>query len=185
MRVPVLLLITGVVLGGDVEERLARLERRIDDLDRRLGKIENLLKLAMKRGQYEASKTEDLNGVRNIVGLLTTGGDVPFDKQGRVDVSRLVRNGDIEQRHLKFLHSKRFGYGPSWEKAKRGDYSRFPYERLRKVAGVRIPLLWDRQPDEKGGRVVGFSSGAVKWYPEERIQEMLKRFKQLPNNPPR
>lgn len=144
--------------------------------------------LAMKAMQdtadYEQKKTDDLNSVRNLVGLLFVQREMPM-KDGRVDVYALVRSGDLGEADLSLLRSARFGEGPSKEAIEAGDYSAFPYERFRgKVERDKVvPLLWDRKPDERGGRVVGLSSGAVKFYEEEQVQQMLREHGQTPDPP--
>ncbi len=93
-----------------------------------------------------------------------------------------MRKGEIEEPNFWIFTSVRFGYGPTKEQIKAGDYSKFPYERFRGVIVLNkeLPLLWDRKPDSKGGRVMGFTGGAVKWVPEERALAYLRAAGQLP-----
>ena len=168
-------------------------ETQVQTMLRRFRQVPAAQRRPATAAQYERAKITDLNGARNIVGLLVVGGKIRFDEARRIDIFLLFRKGEVKFKpdHLAVFGSARFGYGPAEAEIKKNDYSNFPYERFRSdgkpILGraAQVPLIWDKQPDLKGGRLVGWSSGAVKWYPEARIQEMLKRFKQLPPNPPR
>jgi len=132
----------------------------------------------------KAAKVEDLNDMRDLVGLLVVGGKMPI-KDGRLDVYALVRKGDITQEHFALFRSSRFEKGPSVEEIEKGDYANFPYERFKGEVklGALVPLLWDKEPDRNNGRVVGFSSGAAKYLPEDEVQALLEKHGQLPAAP--
>lgn len=134
-----------------------------------------------------AERIEDMADLRNIVGLLATGAAIPVDKTGRVDVYALVREGEVIEQYVSLFASKRFDYGPTWKEARKGDYTKFPFVRFKGDPNQQkqVPLLWDKQPDERNGRLVAWSGGSVKWYPEAEIRELLLRFRQIPPTPPK
>ena len=133
-----------------------------------------------RSGNFAVKKNDDMNRVRQLAALLAISRKMPM-KDGRVDVYALVRNGDIGARHFSILRSARFGKSPSKDEIEKGDYTNFPYERFKGTVkpGSHVPLLWDKKPDERNGRVVGFSSGAVKYYPEADVQKLLEKHGQL------
>ena len=38
-----------------------------------------------------------------------------------------------------------------------------------------MPLIWDKKPDEQGGRIIGYTTGLVKWVEEKRAVEILEQ----------
>ena len=122
----------------------------------------------------------DENRVRMLVCSMSIVGktQVVLDDDDRVDVYFLVRRWDIAEKDLPDLYwSARSGSGPSKDEVLDGDYSSFPYTRFggRILHGeVAIPLLWDRDPQPDGRRLVGFRGGDVKWMKEEDLQNLLR-----------
>ncbi len=103
-------------------------------------------------------------------------GKVVLDAEDRVDVYLAVRRPDIATHYLAYW-SSRSGTGPSTEEILDGDYSKFPYTRFkgRVTHGEhRVPLLWDRDPQPNGRRLVGFNGGTTKWMKEEDLQNLLR-----------
>lgn len=146
--------------------------------------MEEMQKTPARLRNFGLQKVEDMNNMRNMVGLLAINRVMPM-KDGRVDVYALVRKGDIEEHHFSMFRSERFDTGPSKEEILAGDYKNFPYERFRGEVkpmgeGKVVPLLWDKRPDARNGRVVGYSHGAVKYLAEAEVQELLKAHGQLP-----
>ena len=96
-----------------------------------------------------------------------------------MDVYAAVEGGDLNS---SVLRSARLGYGPSNEEIRRGDYTNFPYERYRGVVvpGESVPLLWDKEPDLRNGRVIGFSDGTVYWREEDEVRQILRSHGQIP-----
>jgi hypothetical protein len=130
--------------------------------------------------EYLASKVEDLSHVRDMVGLIAVCGKIPM-KDGRVDVFAVA--GELDPSKYYVFRSARSGAGPSDEEIERGDYKNFPYERFRgqvkRGAAESVPLIWDKKPDARNGRIVGFSGGAAKYLGEAEVQALLKRHGQL------
>jgi len=131
---------------------------------------------------YSRQRAQDMDNMRALTALLLLYSlDGPPFKEGLVDVYALVRKGDIPKDRYRLLRSVRFDSGPTDEEIEKEDYTNFPYERFRgewKRGGDDVPLLWDRKPDEKGGRLVGMSSGKVLYYFEVDIDTMLEKHGQ-------
>jgi hypothetical protein len=107
---------------------------------------------------------EDINNLRCIVGLAVAEPQTPM-KDGVFDPYAFVRKGDVLREQYGVFHSARSGTGPTDEEIERGDYTNFPWQRHRgdgKRIG-RFPLLWEKEADKKGGRVVGFADGSAEY----------------------
>ena len=61
-----------------------------------IGVLAGLVVVLIPKGQFEAKKTECMNNVRNLVGLLTVGGDYPKKYGGANLILHLMPKGDIE-----------------------------------------------------------------------------------------
>ncbi len=124
-------------------------------------------------------KIFDLNNLRGISGSLIGADPTPFVKDGRLDVYGALRshNGDDEEYVLMLCTSARTGRGPTWEMIQAGDYSRFPYERAKgpiREGDKSQLLLWDREPDEDGNRLVARGDGSVWRLTEDEFQIALR-----------
>ena len=143
-------------------------------------------------GHFENPATDDMNSVRTIMWLL--GDKLPI-RDGAFDVYSLT--AEMGEVRYDLFRSTRHG-GPTDEEIIKGDYSTFPYARYHgdgkavhnfpgdssvSSEGV-VPLLWDKQPDADNNRVVGFSSGSVRYVAEAEVQALLKKYGQLPQKPP-
>jgi hypothetical protein len=160
------------LLGAEDQgaERVARLEERMAELQSRVA--------ALEKWDADALR-QDINRMRAIGGLLLTlGGKVPLDREGRVDVYHLHATGDLPAEFLpEWFRNVRTGVGPSMPEIKRGDYGHFPWVRFKgevKLLSGEQPLLWDPRPGRDGKRLVGFADGAVRHLPENEVARILK-----------
>lgn len=106
----------------------------------------------------------DIYNLKGIVGLVITAPQTPL-KDGELDPYAFVRSGDVVREQYGIFRSVRSGTGPTDEEIERGDYTNFPWERYRgdgKPIG-RFPLLWEKEPDKRGGRIVGFADGSAEY----------------------
>ncbi|MHC4956840.1 MAG: hypothetical protein ACYTGN_00595 [Planctomycetota bacterium] len=133
---------------------------------------------------YPPGKLEDMNSLRNMLGLLTEREAFPFDADGRVAAYAAVEPHELEE-FLDVFQSVQRKTGPTLTEARAHDYRNFPWVRYKRVDGKepkpgegRVPILWAPQPDEEGLRVVGFSNGAVKWIEEPDVAALLERHGQ-------
>ncbi len=69
-------------------------------------------------------------------------------------------------------HKRKFPDGCAYE---------FNTRRIRFSYGIsekaRMPYIWDKKGNHKGGRNVGFNDGLVRWMSESKFQEMLSRMR--------
>jgi len=152
-----------------------------------IGVLAGLVVVLIPKGQFEAKKTECLNNVRNIIGLITTTGDIPKKWGGCNLILYLVPRGDLEgDDSLKLL----FCPGDpedTFEAAGAEAYSALDltkkgedYSHLTSYAGrdqenrecravtgstKQVILVCDDSQDhhDNKGFVVGFTSGAAKF----------------------
>jgi len=122
------------------------------------------------------SRVEDMNAMRQIVSIMVAryaDGRLPV-KDGALDVYRLVRCLEISGM---ILQSARSGNGPTAEEILRNDYTNFPWERYRgdgKLEGPPVPLLWEKMPDDHGGRLVALSDGSARYFDAEEFEALRK-----------
>jgi len=107
----------------------------------------------------------DTNRLRQIVGcaFATPPRRLPM-KGGVFDPYEFVRRGNIPREDYDLFRSERSGTGPTDAEIERGDYTNFPWECYRgdgKLEGPPFPLLWERMPDKRGGRIIAFSDGSA------------------------
>jgi len=117
----------------------------------------------------------EIDKLRRIVGCVFTGpGErrLPL-KDGVFDPYAFVRRGEITRERYDVFRSARSGTGPTDEEIERGDYTNFPWERYRgdgELPGDRIPILWEKEPDKRGGRVVAFADGSAELVAADRFE---------------
>jgi hypothetical protein len=149
-------------------------EKRVDRLEGKGGK------LRLTGRALRAAQLEDMNSVRNLVGLIVVTQTVgkPPTKDGALDVYFFVRKGDIAPKYYSVLRSARSETNPTDAEIERGDYTNFPWERYRGERRIdrppAVPLLWDKQPDAEGKFVVGFSDGSARLMDRDELDEALK-----------
>jgi hypothetical protein len=106
------------------------------------------------------NRIEDRHRLVTIARLVAASGSVPM-RDGMFDPYELVRRGSAG---IDLFQSARFGFGPTLEEAKAGDYAAFPWERCkgpRKLGGRPFPLLWEKEPDADGRMLALRSDGIV------------------------
>lgn len=152
-------------------DRVAALEREVAALKARLDKLE----APAPRRPNRVAQMEDLNNLRNLVGLVVVSEKPPM-KDGALDVYAFVRTGDITPENYRVFRSARSGTGPTKEEIERGDYANFPWERRRGEwkRAESVPLLWEKQPDAEGNVLVGLSDGSAQTWDKERLQKALR-----------
>ena len=141
--------------------------------------------LLVPRNGWPAGRVEDMNSMRNILGSLAyVRKEFPFAADGRLAAYAAFGPKGIEE-GLAYFRSAQSGRGPTLEEVRAHDYRNFPWVRYRRVEGTelvpgkgKVPLLWDPQPDDDGGRVVGFSDTSVRYVEEYEVDELLERHGQ-------
>ena len=152
-----------------------------------IGVLAGLVVVLIPKGQFEAQKTECMNNLRNIVGLLEGSGTSYPNKAGPNLILYLVKKGEIHKSEdkLKLLFCP--GDTNAWDRAggvdafkdlnldKRGEYgdltSYAGRDQLTKACaakkgdGATLVLACDKDEDFHGkkGIVVGLNGGAAKW----------------------
>ena len=61
-----------------------------------IGVLAGLVVVLIPKGQFEAKKTECMNNVRNVIGLLVVGGEFPKKYGGSNLILQLIPQGEIE-----------------------------------------------------------------------------------------
>jgi hypothetical protein len=141
--------------------------------------------LAPTTPSHLGPRIEDVNSIRNVLGMLAhVRKSFPFAADGRLAAYEAFEPGEREQL-LPYFRSVRTGKGPTLAEVRANDYRNYPWGRHKRVPGRepvpgrgKVPMLWDLVPDEEGGRLVGFSDGAVKWLEEPDVQVLLERHGQ-------
>ena len=139
-------------------------------------------------GNYEATKVECMNNVRNLVALLTIAGDLPTKSGGVNLLLWLVKRGELPgEDNLKMLFcpgDKRESfdgtggveaYGASLDIRRKGEHDHLSSYagrdqtnkmcRAKTGSAKRLALICDDSEDHHGGKgfVVGFTGGSVKF----------------------
>ena len=149
-----------------------------------IGVLAGLVVVLIPKGQFEAKKTECMNNVRNIVGLITTGGDIPKKWGGCNLILYLVPRGDLEgDDSLKLLFcpgDPEESYDAEAYASLQLDKKGEDYSHLTSYAGrdqenrecramsgstKQVILICDDSENhhDNKGFVVGFTSGAAKF----------------------
>lgn len=121
------------------------------------------------RRAMSRQRVEDRWRLSYIAKLVRASGKLPM-KDGAFDPYHFVRTGEVTGKNINLFHSDRYGFGPTEEEAKAGDYARFPWQRCRgarKLDGPPFPLLWEKEADADGRLLAVRSDGMVAvWDPE-------------------
>lgn len=159
---------------ASVSAQAPSLEARVEALEDTLEALALHVDRLEKRTYGDAVR-KDLDRLRDLIGLLTSGTSVPM-RDGAVDPFALRDEAGSAPLDTHFFHSARLGSGPSRDEIAAGDYTNFPYERYRgpqrplQDLDHPLPLLWDREPHSDGGRLVGLSNGSVQYWPVEQFE---------------
>jgi hypothetical protein len=123
------------------------------------------------RRAMSQQRIEDRYSMRTIARLVIAGGKLPM-KDGMFDPYALGRGNVL------LFRSARYGFGPTEEEVKAGDYARFPWARCkgpRKLDGPPFPMLWEREPDRDGRMLCVRSDGIVAvWDPETLLRAVAE-----------
>jgi len=130
-----------------------------------------------QRGMEYEPRLDDINKLRVIASTVALRRGKPmFDETGRLDFyAMLSREGLTVEEVADVCTSMRTGTGPTPAMIASGDYSMLPYERGKAPIhnGDKKPILWDREPDEDGNRLVARGYGAVASLTEDEFQQLL------------
>lgn len=98
-------------------------------------------------------------------------------RDGRLDVYALLRR-ELASGRLSKESIAEICRGPSWEEIEAGDYTNFPYHRRKRSfspdADPPVPVLWEPRGTRKGGRLVAFSGGSVRFCDDAEAEEIFR-----------
>ena len=124
-----------------------------------------------------------MNDLRNIIGLIVVT-QMKVMKDGKLDVYALVRKGEIERGSLRHRSAALDTAGPTDEEIKKGDYTKFPYERYhgdpKALFGSAkiVPVLVGQEAGQEGRSASSLSARAPSSaIDEKRFQSLLKLIK--------
>lgn len=161
-----------------------------------IGVLAGLVVVLIPKGQFEAAKTDCINNVRNIVGLLETGGQLKYPSHSGANlILYLVHKGELQgEDSLKLLFcpgdmQDDFARAGGEAAFKDLDINRREYKHLTSYAGrdqsnaqcaaikgnQNQVLVCDDSEDHHGskGIVVGLSGGAAKW--RDKVDDLKMR----------